>query len=244
MCGRSAVGDDHDRARIAGDGSFQVLDQCRGDMIGGLVQQQVDGFTDEARQLDPPPLSIGQLAHFQAEVGGAEQAQRQQVVGVLIRVALPAVGERLRDCQAARPRCLLLLQVPDPAACVHRPLVGPQFTRQHPHQRRLAGPVGPGDQQPLRATDAQRRHVQPSFDTDAGEFRGGPRRPAVGGGHPGGEHQRFGRRRDGVLREPFDALLRVADRAAPGPAPGGGPRGAQPAGIATGVIRRGRRPAG
>lgn len=78
-------------------------------MVGRLVQQQqIHRFADQPRQFDTAPLSVRQLTDAQSERVRAEQAERQQLVGVRVPVTGAAVGERPQYGQRRGERGLLL----------------------------------------------------------------------------------------------------------------------------------------
>lgn len=159
------VGDDHQRAPVVGQRLFQLLHQQGSKMVRRLVEQnQIVRRRHEPGQLDPPPLTHRQLVQPLPQLGRGEQAEREQLLLVLLRQAQTPLRIRLEHRPRRPGKAVVLMQDPDPFRQPHRPLGRHELACQHRQQRALARTVRPGHQQPLPGRDRQLLDRQPPVD--------------------------------------------------------------------------------
>ncbi len=162
---------DH-RAWVHRERCLKVLDQIERDVVGRLVEdEEVCGPGYQAGDLQPPLLSRGQGDDRDVQILLAEQAQSQELFGVLVRPSGPPGRERGEQREPRGVRGQLLRKVADPGGAACRARVGLQFARQDTQERRLARAVLTRDQQPLSGRDRKEPvQTQPLADPYAVEL--------------------------------------------------------------------------
>lgn len=179
----AVVGDQEDRARVVGEGLFQVLDQGRGQVVGGLVQQEdVAGAAQQACQGEALALARGQVGDPGGEAVRGEQAEGQEGFRVVVRVAGQAAGEGMEDRLPRSAGGGFLREVADASAAGDVTGVGGELTGQDGEQGALASAVRARDQQALARFDGEVGGGEAAGDGDTRCFQDGALQAAAFGG--------------------------------------------------------------
>ena len=160
----AVVADEDQRAAVVHQRVEQHVLRVQIEVVGRLVEQQQVGRPQEhAGDGQPRALAAGQHTGLLVDVVARKQEAAQDVPDCRHHVHRRAARERLVDGQhRVEARRLVLREVLGHDLVAQMPFsaVGRLFSREHAHQRRLAGAVGADKRNPIAALDVQRQVVE------------------------------------------------------------------------------------